>query len=155
MTGFSKHVVAVSARIGAAPAKVYGIIADFREGHPRIIPKEFSDLTVESGGWGAGTVIRYKMCAFGRTREVRSSISEPDPGRVLVETTLDSDRVVTTFVVKPGTESGQSEVTILTELPVRGGLLGAMQQFLTTRFLRPVFQRELALLAASAGASVI
>jgi hypothetical protein len=49
--------VVASAHIAAAPAQVYAIIANYREGHPRILPKEFSGLTVEQGGIGAGTII--------------------------------------------------------------------------------------------------
>ena len=43
----------------AAPAKrVYRILADYQQHHPRILPNAFSGFRVEEGGIGAGTVIR-------------------------------------------------------------------------------------------------
>jgi hypothetical protein len=143
--------VTASAQINAAPNNVYGIIADYRNGHPRIVPDAFSDLTVERGGVGNGTVIRFKMRVFGRTQSFRAAVTEPEPGRILVETDLDSNGAITTFTVNPGAAPGTSEVTITTELPVRGGPLGAIERFLTTRFLRPLYIKELALLAVCAG----
>ncbi len=45
----------------AVPAEVaYRCIADYRQHHPHILPPIFSDLQVEEGGVGAGTVIAAK-----------------------------------------------------------------------------------------------
>ena len=68
------HLVTVSARINAAPERVYAVIADYRNGHPRILPKEFTGLTVERGGAGDGTIIQFGMRMFGRTRSFRAAI---------------------------------------------------------------------------------
>ena len=57
---------------------------------------------MEQGGIGAGTVIRFQMSALGQKRTLRAEITEPEPGRVLVETYLDSNGAVTTFTVDPG-----------------------------------------------------
>ncbi len=142
------RLVTAAARIHAAPERVYAVIADYRNGHPRIVPAEFSGLTVERGGSGAGTIIRFQMRVFGRTQTFRAAVTEPEPGRVLVEADLDANGAVTTFTVNPGRDRGETDVTISTEVPVRAGLLGAVQRFLTTRYLRPIYVRELALLAA-------
>ena len=139
-----------SANINAAPKRVSGIIADYQNGHPRIVPDTFSDLTVERGGAGDGTIIRFKMRVFGRTQSFRAAVTEPEPGRILVETDLDSNGAVTTFTVNPGAAPGTSDVTITTELPVRSGPLGALERFLTMRFSRPLYIKELALLAVCA-----
>src|SRR5438045_3283999 len=93
------HTITASARMDAAPEKLYAIIADYHEGHPRILPKQFSGLKVEKGGVGAGTVIRFQMRAFGATRNFRGEVTEPEPGRVLVETYLEPNPSVTTFRV--------------------------------------------------------
>jgi hypothetical protein len=71
-----------------------------REHHPRFLPPAFSDFRVESGGVGAGTILRYKLTAGGRTREYRTTIAEPEPGRVLTESDTGSS-AVTTFTVSP------------------------------------------------------
>ena len=150
MGQISKHVVSESARMAASPELVYAIIADFREQHPRILPRQFSDPEVEKGGVGAGTIIRYRLRVWGKTQAVRAVISEPQPGRVLVETVLNGSGAETTFTVRPGPSPGLADVTISTELPVRSGLLGAIERAFTSRFLRPIYREELALLAAAA-----
>ena len=145
-----RHLVTAAACINAPPRVVYAIIADYRDGHPHILPDTFRGLTVEHGGIGHGTVIRFQMRIFGRTQSFRAAITEPEPGRVLVETDLNANGAITTFTVNPGPAEGQCEVSIRTELPVRSGLLGALQRFLTTRSLRPLYERQLGLLAAHA-----
>ena len=142
--------VAESASIAAPAAKVYGIIADYRTGHPSILPKPFDRLTVEEGGVGAGTKIHVTMRMFGRMQAFRATISEPEPGRVLVERNFGSPESVTTFVVDANGERG-SMVTISTELQVRRGVLGAVERFMSERFLKPIYRRELKLLADRAG----
>ena len=48
--------IAVSSLIQAPAQQAYAIIADYRNGHPRILPRPyFVSLTVEQGGVGAGT----------------------------------------------------------------------------------------------------
>jgi hypothetical protein len=131
------------------PAEVaYALIADYRDGHPRILPRPpFVSLDVERGGVGAGTVIRFQMRVFGRTRTFRAEIAEPEPGRVLVETDLDHG-AVTTFTVEPA--GAGARVTISTDLDCRDGLLGRLERFLVTRLLRPTYAREIAQLGAVA-----
>ena len=143
----ASHRITASARIAAAPKRVYDLIADYRQGHPRILPRQFSDLTVERGGFGAGTIIRFKMRIAGRTQTFRAAITEPDPGRVLVETDLDSNLAVTTFTVTPADAGQSSDVSIATDLPVRTGPLGLVERLVTTRVLQPLYKEELRRLA--------
>ena len=143
-----KHVISATAAVPAEPSRVYAVIADYHNGHPRILPKEFSGMVVEKGGVGRGTIIRFQMSVFGRKQTFRAAISEPKPGRVLVETDLDTNGAVTTFVVDPDVASSGSRVTITTELAVRKGVAGRIERFLSTRLLRPIYVRELKQLAA-------
>jgi hypothetical protein len=76
---------------------VYSVIADYHHGHPRILPKQFTGLSVEKGGVGEGTVIRFSMRVFGRRFEFRGFVSEPEPGRVLVERNVGENESVTSF----------------------------------------------------------
>lgn len=142
------HVITATALVAAEPSRVYAVIADYHNRHPHILPKQFSGLVVEKGGVGRGTIIRFQMSVFGRKRTFRAAISEPEPGRVLVETDLDANGAVTTFIVDRDSASGHSRVTISTELAVRKGLAGKIERFLSTRLLRPMYVRELGLLAA-------
>lgn len=142
--------VTASAIIEAPAERVYAIIADYRNGHPRILPKPyFLSLEVEQRGIGAGTVIRFQMRVLGKTQTSRATITEPEPGRVLVETNEPSG-VVTTFLVEPREEGRHAEVTFRTDLPTRGGVFGPLERFLARWMLRRIYAKELALLAVVA-----
>jgi hypothetical protein len=136
-------------RVVQAPADVvYGIIADYHDGHGRILPRPpFTGLSVEQGGTGAGTVIRVDMRVLGQAQTFRAAISEPEPGRVLVE--ANDTGYTTTFTVEPRAD-GHSDVSIETEPPQRGGLRMALQRRLVKRLMLPVFERELQQLEAVA-----
>jgi len=142
-----KHLVSASATIPARRERVYSLIANYNDGHPRILPKQFTSLVVEQGGVGAGTIIRFQMSVFGKKQTLRAAVAEPEPGRVLVETNLDANGAVTTFTVNPGGAPADSHVTISTELPVRSGVLGKIERTLATLLLRPMYVKELENLA--------
>ena len=136
------YTVTASALVEAPAEVVYKILADYKEGHPHILPrKHFTFLAVERGGVGEGTLIRFGMRAFGKTRIARAAVTEPEPGRVLVETALDEGGPVTTFVVEP--EGRRSRVTFSTELTSAAGLAGAVERFFATRYLKRVYALEL------------
>lgn len=148
--GTPKHVLRVSATVAAPADRLYGIIADYRHGHPRILPRPpFVGLTVEEGGVGGGTVIRVETKLLGLRRTFRATVTEPEPGRRLVETS--DTGYVTTFAVDPLGEELGSVVTISTILEGRRGLGAAIERRIASRMLRPVYARELELLAEVAG----
>ena len=142
-----RHTVSASAVIPARRERIYSLISNYKDGHRRILPKQFTSLQVEEGGVGAGTVIRFQMSLLGRKQTFRAAVTEPEPGRVLVETYLDSNGAVTTFTVNPGSAPADSRVTISTELPVRAGFFGKIERTLTTLLLRPIYVKELENLA--------
>src|SRR5438067_7779567 len=138
------HRVSAEAVIDAPPDRAFAILADYRVGHPAILPQPpFDHLVVEQGGVGAGTVIRFRMKAFGVTRAMRAVVTEPDPGPVLVETDQDGN-VVTTFTVDPVDGSRRARVATSTEMDVGGRLLGWLRRRLVDRLLRPAYRREIA-----------
>jgi hypothetical protein len=146
------HVEA-TADIGAPAADVYGMIADYRIGHQRIVPpRYFRNLEVEEGGYGNGTLIRYDLLAFGRTNHARARVTEPDPGRVVVETDLDRGAVTSFIVERQG--AARSRVTIATEMPTPGGFLGWLERAMMGSFLKRVFVAELSLLDAEVQADI-
>ena len=145
INGFS-----ASALIPAPALEVYRIIADYETGHPEILPRPpFTTLEVLEGGVGAGTSIKVGMKFMGQAQSFTAVITEPTPGRVLVET--NDNGYETTFTVEPRDEGMQAFVTIATELKNgRSGILGKIEQWLIKRMLLPVYERELALLTAVA-----
>jgi len=138
--------IAMSRRIAARPEPIRAVIADYHDGHRRIVPpRVFKWLAVDKGGVGGGTEIRFAMRVLGSTRVTRGIVTEPDPGRTIVETYPETG-VVTTFIIEP-VGTAESVVTIATDMPVPGGPLGKVQGFLTGRVLRPLYVEELQRLA--------
>lgn len=137
-------VIAESFEIPAPAALLYDIIADYRGGHPHILPPAyFGRLDVLAGGRGAGTRIRFEMKAFGRVNVDTADITEPVPGRELRETLATG--IVTTFLVEPAGD-GAARVTITTRY-AKAGLAGWLERLVAPRYLRRVYVAELAQLA--------
>jgi uncharacterized protein YndB with AHSA1/START domain len=125
--------------IDAPAGQVYGHLADMHQ-HPRFLPPEFSDFRVEEGGVGAGTVSRFAVTAGGRTRTYRMRVTEPDPGRVLVESDANSS-LVTTFNVEP--QGGKSLVRISTTWDGASGIGGFFERTFAPRAMRRIYLDEL------------
>ena len=134
----------------APPDRVYAIIADYRNGHPHILPKAFRNLTVEKGGVGAGTIIRFEVRALGQTQRFKGVVTEPEPGRVLVEEYSEPAPSKTTFLVEKSPSGPGTRVTFTTEMTSRKGLAGTIERFMSTRFMKKLYAEELALLGARA-----
>jgi hypothetical protein len=127
---------------------VYDLIADYRDGHTRIVPpKYFKSLDVEQGGFGAGTVIRVTMHLLGADRTYRAKVTEPDPGRVITETDLENG-LATSFIVTPVGDA--TDVTISTAIPHLPGFVAAVQRWLVKRMLPQIYREELQLIDAQA-----
>jgi Polyketide cyclase / dehydrase and lipid transport len=142
-----RYTITATKRIAAPAELVYEIIADYRNGHPQILPtKYFKSLEVESGGRGAGTIIRFEMRVLGRTQNFRSAILEPRPGRELVEKSL-SSQTVTSFEVIPRGNGQISDVHIRTESTARTGIAGILESVFSRILLRRIYARELNRLA--------
>src|SRR5512145_1175920 len=137
-------IASATGLVGAPPASVYRIIADYRQHHPRIVPPQyFTGLDVEEGGVGAGTRTRVRMRFLGRDSEFIHLIREPEPGRVLEE--VDSAGATTTrFTVEPAADGAGASVTIETRFRVRAGLLGLLQRGITGFVLHRIYRQELA-----------
>jgi Polyketide cyclase / dehydrase and lipid transport len=121
----------VSKVIEAPPEAVYAVIADYNESHPAILPKHvFSGLVVEQGGVGAGTVVRVTMAAL--VQELQVTVSEPEPGRVLIES---GSGLTTTFAVEPVGAGRSSKVTITADAAPSPGLKGWIEKVVTQALL--------------------
>ena len=143
----ARIVVSAEGAVDAPAETVYRYIADMRGHHPRFLPPAFSDFQVESGGIGAGTVIRYKLTAGGRTREYRTKVAEPEPGKILTESDTGSSSV-TTFTVSP--QGAASLVRISGTWDGAGGIGGLFERMFAPRVLRGIYADELRRLDAHA-----
>jgi ribosome-associated toxin RatA of RatAB toxin-antitoxin module len=134
--------VAVSATINVSAKEVYSILADYRNHHPHILPQAyFTELEVEEGGTGEGTVFRAALQVMGQTQRFRMRVTEPEPGRVLAESDLDNP-LETRFIVEPKGDD-RSEVTIATTFQPSPGLRGWLERLATPGLLRRVYRAEL------------
>ena len=137
-----KLFVSETRTINADAAQVYAILADYRNHHPHILPASyFTGLEVLEGGQGAGTLFRATLRVMGKETSFRMRVTEPEPGRVLAESDLDTD-LVTTFTVVPQ-PNGQSGVTIATRWQGKPGLAGLLERLTTPALLRRIYQEEL------------
>lgn len=136
-----------------APAlDVYSYIADYRNHHPNFLPKSFSNLVVEKGGIGSGTVISFNLKLAGRTNRIRATVDESDPGSVLKEISLDSDGVTTFEVIPLG---AAALVRIHTEWTPAVGIQGWFERRFAPKMLADLFREELINLDLYAGAQAV
>ena len=141
MRAEATHTVAVP------PAVVFACLADFAH-HAQFLPPAFSNFSVVSGGIGAGTLIRFTVTAGGRNRNYEMEVSEPEPGRVLVETDKNSS-LVTTFTVDP--DATGARVTISTTWQSAAtGVGGFFEKRFAPLAMAKIYQDELRRLEAYA-----
>jgi carbon monoxide dehydrogenase subunit G len=133
--------------IDARPEEIYAVLSDYQEAHAAILPKpDFTEVTVEQGGIGAGTGLRVRMKVMGVERSYHLLVSEPEPGRVLVETDADAG-LLTTFTVEPLNEGKQSRVTITIDAKASPGIMGLMERLMNPPVTRRIYRQELQQLA--------
>ncbi len=138
--------VSQAARIYAPAERVYQVLSDYEVEHNNILPPEhFVDMKVEQGGKGAGTIISFKVRIMGSIVSYRMQVSEPIPGRELVEADLLSD-TVTTFSLKPLGE-GETRLEISTRLKTRKGLAGKIEKLTIPSVMKKLYRKELKRLA--------
>jgi uncharacterized protein YndB with AHSA1/START domain len=126
--------------VGAPADLTYRLIAD-DEHHRRFLPDNFSDFETVEGGRGAGTVHRFELTAGGRTRVYTMRVDEPEPGRVITESDLESS-LVTRFTVTP--EGDSCRVSIATTWDGAGGIGGVFERVLAPRVIARIYADELA-----------
>jgi sugar/nucleoside kinase (ribokinase family) len=129
--------------IGAPSAAVYAVLADYTTRHPKIMPAPpFSDLEVESGGVGAGTIFHITVRMLGRRQRLHMRVAEPEPGQVLTETNLDTG-VVTQFRVTPRDGPSRALVRMSSQWETAGGLRGLADRLVTPRLMGRMFAKQL------------
>jgi hypothetical protein len=135
----SKVRISAERLIDAPADVVYTCIADYQHHHrpsPGFLPSAFHDQQIIRGGFGDGTLIRFSMTLAGRARTLTTEITEPEPGRVLVESDA---QVRTVFTVEP--VGRQCRVRFDTVMQARG-LEGIMLRLFARRLLEPLYADE-------------
>jgi Polyketide cyclase / dehydrase and lipid transport len=134
-----KTTISVERLIGAPPDVIYHCIADYREHHrpDGFLPPAFTDMEIASGGVGAGTTLSWVVETGGRRRTVEATISEPEPGRVMIE---DSPEIKTTFTVE---RQGLGAMVRFDTIIDEGGVQGVLNRLFAARLLEPIYREEL------------
>ena len=94
------QVVATAERVVQAPADVVrAALADYTTTRPAVLPEQYSEYRVDTGGRGAGTRVHWRLQATAkRVREQDVVVSE-GPDGALVESDANSSMVTTWTVV--------------------------------------------------------
>ena len=129
--------------INARPEEVYAVFRDYRVSHPAVLPKPFFEyLTVHEGGLGAGTKFTAGMNVYGNKSTFSATVSEPEPGRVILEKD-DDERLVTHFIMDPVENGKKTNVTLRTKAQTSGGLKGLFERMMMPSILRTMYKQEL------------
>jgi uncharacterized membrane protein len=118
---------------------VYRLFADFENHHPKFLPPQFSEIKVTKGGYGAGTEHTFTSLMGGKPRVFKMVITEPEPGRVLVERDSLSDLETITTILPEG---NGTRITFETTWESAGGLMGALEAWFAPSMMRRVYQDE-------------
>jgi hypothetical protein len=122
---------------------IYAVMSDYRVSHPAVLPRQyFQELTVEKGGQGAGTVVRGSLKVFGIVYTFHQIVTEPEPGRVLVETDIETGQW-TRFTFEPINGGAQTRLTITSEFPPSKGIMGIMERWTKPAVIRNIYNKEL------------
>lgn len=137
------HVVVGSAArtIDAPAGEVYRYLADMHL-HARFLPTPFYDCQVVEGGTGTGSVVQYKIDFAGGVRVIRMRVTEPEPGRTLVQTDTGGSGLVTTFTVTP--QGAQALVNVTASFDGESGVAGFVERIVAPRRLHRIYAKELA-----------
>ena len=136
----SEVYVMAEGLVGAPAQRVYELIADHREHHPKFLPTNFSNVEIEQGGVGAGTITTFTMSAGSRSRNYRMRVAEPEPGRVLTESDTTSS-LVTTWTVTP--DGDRTRVRIETRWDGAPGVAGFFERLFAPPAMRRIYNDEL------------
>jgi uncharacterized protein YndB with AHSA1/START domain len=135
-------VVATAERVIRAPAEqVLTALADYASTRPKLLPEQFSEYRVETGGQGAGTRVHWRFAATSkRVRDQLLAVTQPD-AHTLVETDANSS-MVTTWTVQPA-DAGATTVRVRTTWNGAGGIGGFFERTFAPKGLRRVYDEIL------------
>lgn len=126
-------------------------VADYRETRPKVLPENYSEYEVRSGGTGEGTEVHWKLQATQkRVRDCLLTVTRPQE-RKLVETDANSSMVTEWQVTPSGSDSGSSVVRMETTWDGAGGIGGFFEKTFAPLGLRKIYDQLLANLDREVG----
>ncbi len=120
--------------IAATPDAVLTALADYNQTRPAILPEQYRDYQVRSGGQGAGTVAHWILQATEkRQRDVEATVGVA--GQTITETDANST-MVTTYTVQAAGEG--STVSTTTSWQGAGGVGGFFEKTFAPKGLNKI-----------------
>jgi len=86
--------------------------------------------------------LRVGMKVMGVEAHYRMTVTEPEPGRVLMEAD-ESAGVITTFTVDPLKSGAHTRLTIATSMRTNSGISGLLERLFTPMISRRINKKEL------------
>jgi len=131
--------------VNAQPDAVYQALADYQVKRPQILTPNFLDYTVEKGGRGAGTEVRYRLRAARRERPYHMRVDEPLKGWVLTERDQNSS-LVTNWTLSPEDDGQRTRVRVASEWEGGTGVGGFFERTFAPLGLTRIYRSMLDLL---------
>lgn len=127
--------------VAANPDQVIGVLADYVDARPAILPEQYRDYQVISGGQGDGTVVHWILQATSkRQRDVKATVT------VVPDTITERDEnssMVTTYKVAPA-GSGSKVTTTTTWNSNASGIGGFFEKTFAPKGLAKIQAQLLA-----------
>ncbi|MCK7526522.1 MAG: hypothetical protein MZV64_57455 [Ignavibacteriales bacterium] len=100
---------------------------------------------MKRGDWELVLFFKVQMKVAGKLQTFKTVVTEPEPGRILVET--NDTGYITTFTVEPREDAKSSYVTFTTEIPGDSKFSKKIRILFTKFYLPLVYKKELQMLA--------
>lgn len=143
-----RFTVETDSVIHAAAKDVYAVLADYNNGHPKIMPPQYCEgLNVLKGsGVGENSRIEAHFNIYGQRETLVMDVSEPEPGRILQEIDTKATNI-TRFIVDP-IDQATCRVTLQTKIMKQTGIPPGptLDMWLKSFVLKQIFTEELKLL---------
>jgi Polyketide cyclase / dehydrase and lipid transport len=141
--------------VDAQPEVVYEVLKDYQVKRPQILTPNFLDYTVEKGGHGTGTEVRYRLRSARRERPYHIRVDEPLKGWVLRERDQNSS-LVTTWTLSPENDGQRARIRVDSEWEGGTGVGGFFERTFAPFTLSRIYGKMLEMLRSqvqSAGAT--
>jgi hypothetical protein len=141
------HIQVKSERlINARPENVYALLSDYKSKRPQLLTPNFLNYTLEKGGQGQGTIIRYRLHAANRERDYRLNIDEPVKGKIITERDSNSS-LVNTWTISPLSDGTRTRVSIINEWEGGSGVKGFFERTFAPLGLKSIYGQILGMVS--------
>jgi hypothetical protein len=106
----------------------------------------FLNYTLEKGGQGQGTIIRYRLHAANRERDYCLNIDEPVKGKIITERDSNSS-LVNTWTISPLSDGTRTRVSIINEWEGGSGVKGFFERTFAPLGLKSIYGQILGMVS--------